>query len=279
VRQPFIAVTAVGVAALLVLACGGEAPTEPTGSPGQPGGEMAQAPTLPQLLETVRSHPEDVQARHAVAIALHQAGRREEAIEHFEQVVALNPDTVHLIELGVAYASVSRGKEAENAFTRALESSPNHPIVLHHLGNLAEARGEKAEAISLYRQSVEHDPAYLIAQFHLAEALRASGQFADAYRGYEAVIQLEPTAVPELEAFDTALLRMAELDLQMGATERAVQLLKVLIEAAPEHAEAHLVLGRAYEKLGRMDEARREFAIHERLTSSAAGSPGQAGPS
>jgi len=262
-RTPTIAATVLVV--LLALACGGksEAPDD------------ARVP--PSLYEAVERNPEDPQAHRALAVALSKAGRMDEALGHLEKVVELEPDTLRLIELGAAYAVVSRPNDAATAFQRALESSPGHPVALHHLGKLAGARGDTEEAISLYRRALESDPDYLIAHFDLAETLRRVGRLEDAYRGYENVLNLEPTSPHELRAFDGALLQLASLDLQMGATERAIKFLRVLTESVPDHPSAHFLLGQALTRLGRTEEARKEFELHERLMAGTAG-PGTGPP-
>jgi tetratricopeptide (TPR) repeat protein len=252
---------------LVVLAgmagCGKEAESPAVASASDPGSSRIR-----QLEEAVEQAPDDPRPRHALAVALHQAGRSTAALPHFEKLVETDPSAVRLVELGVAYLSVARAADAESAFQRALEAEPGQPVALHHLGNLAEARGDRPEAISLYRQAIENDPDYLIAHYHLAEALRDAGRLKDAYRTYEGVLDLQPRSAPELEAFDESLFQLGSLDLQMGATERAVELLKLLVEAAPEHPEAHGVLARAYSRLGREEEARRDREIHERLAAS-----------
>jgi tetratricopeptide (TPR) repeat protein len=267
-----------GASILLVALAAGGCADDPESRSGPGAGEVAApapgveqvqpsiaSPTPEQLIEAVRRDPDDPRARHALAVALYQAGRTDEALGHFERVAEIDPSALHLIELGAAYLSVARANDAETAFQGALGASPGHPIALHHLGNLAEARGDRVEAISLYRQAVENDPEYLIAHYHLAQALQQIGRLEDAYRSYENVVNLDPRSPPEVEAFDGALFQLASLDLRMGATERAAALLQVLVDAVPEHPEAHGMLARALTKLGRQEEARRELEIHERL--------------
>jgi tetratricopeptide (TPR) repeat protein len=264
VVERITAAAAIGLIALAGIACGDTTEKVPEVRPAEAGGPEAGI-ALPRLYEAVRLSPDDVEARHALAVALHQSGRSNEALEHFEKIAELQPEALRFVELGAIYVAVSKADEARAAFERALESSPGHPIALHHLGNLAEARGDMSEAISLYRQAVENDPSYMIAHFHLAEALRNSGQLEAAYRSYEAVVRLEPTCLPDLETFDAALFQLGSLDLQMGASERAVEFLTLLVESVPDHPRAHLLLARALRRLGREEEARREMEIHEGL--------------
>jgi len=269
---------------LLAAGCGGapeetagppttELPTGPgtvapqPGTPEPPAEPLRPVPSVQELYEAVQRAPDDYRTRALFAVALHRAGRRDEALEQFQKVVEQQPDTPYLIDLGVAYASLQRMDESEATFKRALESAPGHPAALYHLGNLTRRRGDTTEAISLYRQAIESKPEYLLAHFQLAESLRQGGQLEQAYRGYERVVSLDPKAPPELKAFDGALLQLASIDLQMGATERAVEFLQVLIGATPEHPTAHLLLGQALSKLGRQDEAQQQMAIHQRITS------------
>jgi len=237
----------------------------PAGPVGRTGDPRPPLPPVQKLYEAVQSNPDDHRTRHLFAVALHRAGRREEALEQFQKVVEQKPETPYLIELGMAYASLERMDESEATFQRALETAPGHPGTLYHLGNLARRRGETSEAISLYGQAIQAKPEYLMAQFQLAETLRQAGQMEQAYRGYERVVSLDPNAPPELEAFDAALLQLASIDFQMGATERAVEFLRVLVGATPEHPTAHLLLGQALSKLGRLEEAKQQLAIHQRI--------------
>ena len=232
-----------------------------------------ELPPVAALAEAVESDPDDFKTRHLLALALHRENRREEALEQFVKVAEQSAETVYKIELGVAYASLQRMDDAEATFQRALEGDPGNPLVLRHLGNFAQRRGETAEAISLYRQAIENDPQHLMAHFQLGESLRRSGQVKDAYRSYEQVVSLDPQTRPEAKAFDASLLQLATLDLQMGATERALEFLRILTEAVPDHPSAHLLMGEALGRLGQEDDARAELAIHQGLLAQRGGTP------
>ncbi len=187
----------VGLCVLGTLSCGSDPGPAPPQTPEELQREQPAAPQVPpQVLEAqfeaVERDPSDPEAHHRLALALYQAGRREEAIGHFEVLLQLKPAGQHLVELGVAYASVSRLEEAEATFRAALEETPGQPTILHHLANLARSRGDTAGAIELYRQALESDPGYLMARFHLAETQRQAQQFPEAYRSYEKVLELAP---------------------------------------------------------------------------------------
>ena len=107
--------------------------------------------------------------------------------------------------------------------------------------------------------------------------MRDAMKYEDAYRGYETVVGMKPEGNPELQAFDQSLFQLGMLDLQMGATERAVQFFEALLQTVPDHPEAHLALGQALMKLGREEEARDQVEIHQRLEAQRSADPaGQA---
>lgn len=235
----------------------------------QPGEKPRPALTPEQRLEQLRSaverEPENAQAQRALAIALHDAGEREEALPHFEKALELDASPKSLLDLALAYQSLSWLKKAEETYQRLLAIDPAHAIALHNLGNMDLKKGRTEEAIVLYTKAIAAKPGYLLAHFHLADALARAGRYRDSYRTYEKVLELEPTSALELQAMDDALYRMASLDLTMGAPERALQLLSELLQINPEHSQAHYAYGQALLQLGRPEEAQRSFDAHLRL--------------
>jgi tetratricopeptide (TPR) repeat protein len=248
----------VGLAACLILAC-----THPSMRAAEPDRTVPQA-----LWDAVSARPDDAEAQRDLAIRLHGAGRVAEALPHFEKVVALAPNARHLLDLALAYASASRAQDAEKTYRRLLALAPNDAIALHNMGNLAFNRGDAKAAADWYRKALAAKPDYILAQKHLADTLKKLGRYEEAYHAYERVLNdLEPKTAAELEAFDDSLYEMALLDLEMGATQRAADMLAQLVEASPENAQAHYAYSRALTALGRLDEARREIETHQRLTS------------
>jgi len=62
-----------------------------------------------------------------------------------------------------------------------------------------------------------------------------------------------------------ALFRLASLDLQMGAYERAGMLLTELIRANPEHPNAYYALGQVLMQMVKVEEAQKAFATHQQI--------------
>ena len=230
------------------------------GEPAAPGPER-----IPELRAAVAADPENEEARRRLAIALHSAQQLDEAVEQFEWLARRSPSVRSLLDLAIAYRSVSRLEDSAATYARLLELSPNNPVALHNLGSLAFKQGDTEKAIALFRKAIAAKPDYLLAHVHLADMLRHLERNEEAYREYEKALELDPTNDTELEAFDSALYHMATLDLANGAYERAGQLLTELIRANPEHPSAYYVLGQVLLRLGRPEEAQKAFEQHQRI--------------
>lgn len=222
-------------------------------------------PRLDAMRAAVAADPDNGELRRQLAIALHGANLREEAVEQFEWLARETPTPRSLLDLALAYSSVSRLDEAETTYAKLLELSPNHAIALHNLGNIAAKRGQTDKSIEFYQKAILAEPAYLLAYAHLGDAYRQAERYQDAYRAYEKVLELEPNTATELTAYDDALYRMASLDLQMGAYERAGILLSELLRANPEHPNAYYAYGQVLMHQGKVEEAQKAFAAHQQI--------------
>jgi len=222
---------------------------------------------LEALRARVNDNAADAQSRRKLAIALLQAGQREESIEQFKVLVELTPGSRSLLDLALAYNNASRLAEAEQVYQRILELSPDHHIALHNLGNLAVKRGNHEGALEFYTRAVTAKPDYLMAYAHLADALKELSRFEEAYQNYDRVLMLEPKNATELELYDDALYQLASLDLKMGATQRAMAMLTELLKANPDHPKAHYAMGQALLFAGKPQEAQREFDLHMEIQS------------
>jgi tetratricopeptide (TPR) repeat protein len=260
---------------LVVLVCGcggpGNANTPPAAAASaanETPPKVTKAAAVPQsLFDSVERNPNDPAARRALGIALHGAKRRNEAVEQFEKLVELDASRRHLLDLALAYQSVSELPEAIATYERILAMSPNDAIALHNMGNIALRSGDAPGAAALYRRAIASKPDYLLAYYHLGNAYLAAEQFREAFGSYEQALAIEPKSPAEVEAQDDSLYQLGALDLKMGAHERAMTWLRELLELNPEHPRAHYAYAQALIQTGREEEAERELEIHAELMS------------
>jgi TolB-like protein/Tfp pilus assembly protein PilF len=118
------------------------------------------------------------------------------AREALERALVLEPD---LPEALFARAMVQTNfdydwKGAAETLRRALALAPQDSALLMEAGNLANARGEKIQALEFDRRAVALDPVNAQARAFLAGNLSVSGKLGEARTEYERVTELNPSA-------------------------------------------------------------------------------------
>lgn len=112
-----------------------------------------------RVLQAAAQHaPGDVAVRSALARALDEAGRVDEAVEHYAAVSRLRPtDARAQYHLAFALVRSDRDDEAVPVLEALLTRDPDHPESLLLLGTLRQERGDD-EAAGLLRRFVEVAP-------------------------------------------------------------------------------------------------------------------------
>ena len=118
------------------------------------------------------------------------------------------------------------------------------------------SRNDSSLAIKMLQKSTEIDPSHSLTWAHLGRAQTANASFElggrqdyhDAQASYEKALLLQPALIE-------AQIYMANLLTDTGRVERAVPLLRTVLESNPNHAEAHWELGYAYRFAGMLQES------------------------
>jgi Flp pilus assembly protein TadD len=159
--------------------------------------------------------PHDAEAGVRLASALRALGRNDEAAQAAHNVLVVDPaNAAALLEearsfiaagrgfyaidpltrlggkdardwrvlslLGVAFEQTSRDEEADAAWRRALELSPDNPAVLSNLAMHAAAQGRSADAEALLRRATAQPGATVQERQNLALVLGLQGKLAEA---------------------------------------------------------------------------------------------------
>jgi aspartate beta-hydroxylase len=82
--------------------------------------------------------------------------------------------------------------EAESAFVRLLEESPEHVEALNVLALSALRGGQVQGAIDFLERAAKADPQDALTQHHLGRAFEGAGDFAAALRAHETAVRLRP---------------------------------------------------------------------------------------
>jgi predicted TPR repeat methyltransferase len=217
------------------------------------------------------------------AVALHQAGRLDEAAARYRQVLAIASrqfDALHL--LGVVRRQQGEAQEAVRLIETALALDPKQAPAHCNLGAALQDLGKSGEALASYDTAVRLHPGYALAWSNRGNALRKLGRLAEAVDSYDHALALRP-AYPEawcnraiallelgeaqaaLESCEQALRQKpaypdaacvrANALFQLRAFEAALHAYDHAIAADPRAPEAHTGRGLALLKLGRPLEA------------------------
>lgn len=142
----------------------------------------------------------------AAAAALNDLGRAAEALPHAERAAALRPtEPAASNERGFALFELCRLDEARRAFEHTLSLAPEDPWALHHLGLLAERRGEEPLAATLLARARAASPEEFPPEVALgpdafrAEVARAVAELGEADRRVLRGVPVEAAELPDLE--------------------------------------------------------------------------------
>lgn len=199
----------------------------------------------------------------------------DEARGTLEKALALNPESIeaHLLAAEVE-ASTGNLENALNHYEIVVRLDPNRAEIFLPMGDLYFAKGDKERATEAYRQHVRHHPAdakrfltaareakpaeaqilltkHLLlnpddaeARYQLAQALETLGEIDAAIVEYE--------RVPHQ---NNALLRLAMLYEQKGELDKALSATQAFLASRPEEVSGYLMQGRLLKALGRKEES------------------------
>ncbi len=264
------------------------------------GYESSELLGLAQLLyrEAARLDPSFPSARFNLGRMHLEQGDTAQGIEEVQAAIRLHPELAEAHEtLGLAYIEQSQWQAAIRHLVRALDLKPELRLGRNHLGRLYMAQGRLEAAIAEFRRLVEHHPELAEARHNLTVAYARHGQPEQALRQFRAAIRLQPN-------FQAARLDFAALASDMGRHQEAIDMLKGMLatsgaslsfdpvevryrlalvhlaaqqlpeataalkqvlQAQPNHAEAHVYLGSIYYRRGQYDSAWRHARRAEAL--------------
>ncbi|MDX2031569.1 MAG: tetratricopeptide repeat protein [Blastocatellia bacterium] len=240
----------------------------------------------------LQKKPETVQARQLHGLSLAAMGRDEEAIAQIEQTLAAAPpDAAVLYALGLSQlraakpgfratlerlASFPQGLPAlhmlqgqaffrDREFEQALEElkeaeklNPDLPRLHYVLGSTCLQLGRNKEAIAAFEIALRRAPEDAPTLYQLAYALEADGNLEAARGRVDESLRLAPDS-PESNALAGRIL------FKLGKPGEALKPLEFAAARRSADHELRFTLARVYQRLGRKDDAAREFAEVQRL--------------
>jgi tetratricopeptide (TPR) repeat protein len=215
----------------------------------------------PLLTKAAAGDPANPDVQNNLANVLMELGRIGEAAERFRQALALRPAFPEAYyNLGRALRRQERMEEAIAAYQAALELRPDYRDAMLNLADLL--RSTPAAAIELLERLLALHPRDSEAHSLLASSLRQVGRIPEAMAHFDQALSLNPRlAVAHYNRVRTTTIRPddPQLPVMQSLADRAQDLSEI------DRCLLHMALGKAYEDLGRDNEAFQNFREGKRL--------------
>jgi tetratricopeptide (TPR) repeat protein len=134
-----------------------------------------------------------VQGLFFEAVKMEENGKNQEAAEHYEGILRLDPGHAPAcINLGTILYNRRQFVDAEALYRRATIADPNYALAYFDLGNVLDELQRLPEAIVAYSTAIRLVPKYGDAHYNVALAYERSGDRRAALRHWTAYIKLDP---------------------------------------------------------------------------------------
>ncbi|WP_137127034.1 glycosyltransferase family 41 protein [Roseomonas sp. HF4] len=185
------------------------------------------------------------------ALALHQAGRLDEAIRAYRRLLPADRGGVQVNRLlGLAMFARGDGAAALRHLQAAAARAPRDAALLNDTGNVLRALARRPEALATFRRAIEAAPGLADARFNLADCLLELGRHAEALDAYDAIAALR---LPGMDAdfHNNRGAALAGLD----RVEDALGAFRAALALDPAHPGAAANAGEMLQRLGRSRES------------------------
>lgn len=166
-------------------------------------------------------------------IALHQLGRREEAVGDFRRAATLQADLLPAhYYLGCVQEELGVLAEAETALRRAVALDPGHADAHNHLGRVLHAAGRPEQAVACFARAAELAPDNAAMVNNLGSALLESGRAREALAAFQRAAALDPGDVNVAANLALAHTELMDIAAAIDHSRRALEL-------DPERPQTH----------------------------------------
>lgn len=227
------------------------------------GSLLAEAGKLDESVahfkEVLRLKPRFADAHNNFANVLMDRGDVAGAIEHYRQAVTLKPRYVSAhYNLGRALAKDGKLEEAERHYLEALNLDPTHGAAHNNLGMVLARKGKVDDAIDHYRQAIRLNADHVEAYYNLGLALYKQQKYQEAVSQYEQALRRRPDYTEALVNLGLALIALDKHAEAASHLARAIQL-------KPKMVQGHHGMGMALEGQGKREAAADSYATALRL--------------
>jgi tetratricopeptide (TPR) repeat protein len=220
-------------------------------------GHLAEA--IPYLEEIRRAQPLDPKVSYALGTAYAQTRAPSKAREAFARVFHVAPDSAagYLLN-GQMMNRLELEDLAESELREAIRRDPRIPEAHYVLAQIAIFRSRLDEGLALLREELAINPAHAMALYRVGDIYSRQQKWPEAIDALQQSIWMNPY-------FSGPYILLGKAYSRTGQPGPAEDMLRHAIEYDPNNKSAHYLLAQLLQQTGRADEAKREFAIAEKL--------------
>jgi tetratricopeptide (TPR) repeat protein len=217
------------------------------------------AESIPFLEETRPLVPDDIKLAYALGMAYAQTRQPVKSRESFARTFRVAPDSAAAFLLnGQMMNRLELEDLAEAELKQAMRLDPKLPEAHYTLAQTAIFRSRFAEALTLLREELAINPAHAMALYRMGDVYTRQLQWDSAIAVLQQSLWINPY-------FSGPYILLGKAYSKTGQPGTAEEMLRRAIEYDPNNKSAHYLLAQLLQQAGRLEEARREFAIAERL--------------
>jgi tetratricopeptide (TPR) repeat protein len=222
------------------------------------------AESIPYLEEVRPLLPDDIKLAYALGMAYAQTRQPDKARESFARTFRVPPASAaaHLLA-GQMMNRLELEELAERELKAALQQDPKLPEAHYVLGQIAIFRSRLDEGLALMREELAINPAHAMALYRTGEIYSRQLKWDAAISALQQSLWINPY-------YSGPYILLGKAYSQTGQPEAAEDMLRRAVQYDPNNKSAHYLLAQVLQQAGRSEEAKREFAIAERLQGDAA---------
>lgn len=192
-------------------------------------------------------------AHYNLGGAIDKIGKTEQAIDHYQQSLAINPLQPEVyMSLGNALIKQKKDHEAQLNFQKAVRLAPENDQAQYNLGTFLLKQGNWQDALPYLEKSVRLKPDSEQAQFNLAKALFQKKDLASALTHAQQAIQLNPE-------HEKARLLAGAICFEQGDIKGAKAHFEAVLAINPKSSEALHYTGAIFLKQNQIGQALASF--------------------
>ncbi len=241
--------------------------------------DFAEAETL--LKKATEINPQGPEGWINLGTVYLRQKKHAEAVEAYRKALELQPENETVAyNLGITYHTLARDAaaagdsvaaaehytQAEATYKAYLATHPEDAEIINSLAALYQERGDEGKMRATLGDMAQADSAGQEDFYNAGRAFLKGNDYAKAEEALTKTISLEDAsdeASREMTGYAMEYLGLALI--QQKKYEQAIDVLRKLVDRAPQSATAHEYLGYAYRDAGRREEATAAFSKAEEL--------------